>query len=68
VAEKMCNLSATDGKETSHRDSLLPLRKVPLEGLAFSSVHEGCGTGRLQELLGVFGYVALAEDGVAGNQ
>ncbi len=67
-AEKMSSLPATNGKETSRRDSLLHLRKARLEGLAFSSVREGCGAGRLQELAGVFGYVALAEDGAAGNQ
>src|SRR5712664_2078593 len=34
VAQKLSRLPATDGKEKSHGDGSLPLRKVRLEGLA----------------------------------
>jgi len=33
VAQKLSRLSATAGKETSHRDGALPVRQVRLEGL-----------------------------------
>jgi hypothetical protein len=33
VAEKLSNMSSTDGKGTSHRDCPVPVRQVHLEGL-----------------------------------
>src|SRR6267143_2959490 len=60
VAETMSSLSATNAKETPHRDSPLHLRQVRLEGLAFRDVfrhfvqqfahHTNCGERRIPVL------------------
>src|SRR6267143_5078149 len=63
VAETMSSLSATNAKETPHRDSPLHLRQVRLEGLAFRDVfrhfvqqfahHMNCGERRIPVLSGL---------------